>query len=482
MIQLPSSQGWILTFLSSLMCIFGSFIIFSDDIVRIFNKNSRFNLKSNEKFLIFGFSFSSGSLLFTSLYKLLPKSFGYFKEVDKNLPNTFVLIYFIIGLIICGVLNKIIHYFTSESIVHCSHDGHDGHDGHNGHSNGYDNDAHNNFHSHDSHNHSHSHINENSSSSTGSDIEPHSHSKYDEESMIETSPLVSNEITSSTNPYESIKRKKSTLEIVIDKFSSHNKPCTGIDDECNGESSVCIIPEQLRQKLPYDIQNLEAYRYLKLNAPDGSLVAYTSEDDKNPVILNQVTLPAVSNVTIKNEPDLNLHSSHKDDHHHQITTPISKLFSIGLQTCLALTLHKLPEGFITYATSKADPKLGITIFVSLALHNIVEGFTMALPLYLALNSKFKAFLITFFLGGLSQPIGALVAHLILRDEKLDEQQSSYIFGILIAITSGFLTIISLQLFTSSIGFGGSPNVVIIWCLLGMIIILSSGSLIELGSF
>lgn len=103
-------------------------------------------------------------------------------------------------------------------------------------------------------------------------------------------------------------------------------------------------------------------------------------------------------------------SSHiHHDHHHHV--PENAFLSIGLQTTIAIALHKLPEGFITFATNHANPELGFTVFLALFIHNITEGFTMALPLFLALRSRWKAILWSTALGGLSQPLGAGIAAL-----------------------------------------------------------------------
>jgi zinc transporter, ZIP family len=88
------------------------------------------------------------------------------------------------------------------------------------------------------------------------------------------------------------------------------------------------------------------------------------------------------------------------EHHHHV--PTNAFLSIGLQTCMAIALHKVPEGFITYATNHANPGLGFSVFLALFIHNITEGFAMALPLYLALSSKWKAIVWSSVLGGVSQ--------------------------------------------------------------------------------
>lgn len=492
-------QGWFLTALSSLMCIMGSLVIYSDVIIRCFNKRSKFDIKSNEKFLICGFSLSSGSLLFTSFFKLLPKSLDYFQKVtetddegaqdDKIKPNLNLMIFFFVGIVAFELLNFVIHYFTSESIVHCNHGGEE-HD--HGHDHGHEHDhtfEHDLEHSH-SHGLSHSH----SHSSSSEDIENkshRSHSHLDEEALIasdephygssgETNPLVVQQtsviLPKSNEDPAVLAQKKSFFDLAMNKLGRHaSSQCIGIEDQnCEGDPNC--TDEELTVNVANDIHNLNFYRGLALSKSKSSLVAYTTK----PASHNENDFIPVhpSNIRLTTEANLDFHHKHKDDHHHKINTPISKLFSIGLQTCLALSLHKFPEGFITYATSKADPNLGVSIFLSLAIHNIVEGFSMTLPLYLALNSRFKAFMTTFFLGGFSQPVGALLAYLIIGDREIDENESNYAFGVLMSITSGFLSVISLQLFASSISFGGTSSQVIRWCFFGIFIIQLSSTLTD----
>ena len=45
-----------------------------------------------------------------------------------------------------------------------------------------------------------------------------------------------------------------------------------------------------------------------------------------------------------------------------------------------------------------------------------------------------------------------------------------IFGITMAITSGFLTVISLSMYGSSVSFGGNINFVMTWCIIGISVI------------
>lgn len=129
---------------------------------------------------------------------------------------------------------------------------------------------------------------------------------------------------------------------------------------------------------------------------------------------------------------------HGHDHHHHV--PNNAFLSIGLQTSIAIAVHKLPEGFITYATNHANPKLGFSVFMALFIHNITEGFAMALPLYLAINSRPKAMFWSSLLGGVSQPLGAGIAALWFKLAGTgDSEPGEGVYGGMFAIT-GELTL------------------------------------------
>ncbi|KAI4147296.1 MAG: hypothetical protein LQ340_005623 [Diploschistes diacapsis] len=151
--------------------------------------------------------------------------------------------------------------------------------------------------------------------------------------------------------------------------------------------------------------------------------------------------------------DRHQHSKHSDNaashHHHHVAS--NAFFAIGLQTSIAIALHKLPEGFITFATNHANPRLGFSIFMALFIHNITEGFALALPLYLALNSRLKAMIWASILGGASQPLGAGIAMAWLKvAQSRDMTPSEGVYGVMFAITSGIMTNVALQLFSESL--------------------------------
>ena len=84
---------------------------------------------------------------------------------------------------------------------------------------------------------------------------------------------------------------------------------------------------------------------------------------------------------------------------------------LGLLMALTLTLHNLPEGFAVAFTSYTS--LGPIMTLAIALHNIPEGIVIAAPIYAATGSRFLAIALST-ASGLSEPVGALIALLVLR--------------------------------------------------------------------
>lgn len=163
-------------------------------------------------------------------------------------------------------------------------------------------------------------------------------------------------------------------------------------------------------------------------------------------------------------------------HHHHV--PENAFLSIGLQTVVAIALHKFPEGFIMYATNHASPALGFNVFMALFVHNIAEGFSMALPLYLAIGSRAKAIAWSSLLGGLTQPMGAGMAVLwfkLANRSALDVDNTSY--GCLFAVTAGIMTSVALQLFVESLSLNHNKNLSIFFAFLGMALLGFSSALV-----
>lgn len=177
------------------------------------------------------------------------------------------------------------------------------------------------------------------------------------------------------------------------------------------------------------------------------------------------------------------HEHNHDDleaqHHHHV--PQNAFLSIGLQTSIAIALHKFPEGFITYATNHANPELGFSVFLALFVHNISEGFAMALPLYMALNSRIKAIAWASLLGGLSQPMGAGIAALYFKlANHTNMTPDEVAYGCLFAVTAGIMTSVAIQLFVESLSLSHNRNMSIVFAFLGMTLLGVSSSFTSHG--
>jgi len=162
-------------------------------------------------------------------------------------------------------------------------------------------------------------------------------------------------------------------------------------------------------------------------------------------------------------------------HHHHV--PKNAFMSIGLQTSIAIALHKLPEGFITYATNHANPSLGFSVFMALFVHNITEGFAMALPLFLALQSRTKAMFWASLLGGVSQPLGAGIAAAWFSIAGQEGHKPGiFVYGVMFAITAGIMTSVALQLFVEGLSLNHNRNLCIAFGFVGMSIMGATNAL------
>lgn len=117
-----------------------------------------------------------------------------------------------------------------------------------------------------------------------------------------------------------------------------------------------------------------------------------------------------------------------------------KLMKMGLFTALAIAIHNFPEGMATFTAAVTDPTLGIPIAVAIAIHNIPEGIAVSVPIYYATGSRKKAFWYSF-TSGLAEPVGALVAFLLLMPFL---QNAPWLMGVMFAAVAGIMVFISLD--------------------------------------
>jgi ZIP family zinc transporter len=113
-----------------------------------------------------------------------------------------------------------------------------------------------------------------------------------------------------------------------------------------------------------------------------------------------------------------------------------RLFKAGLFVALGLAIHNFPEGMATFAGALEDVSLGVAVAIAIALHNIPEGLAVSAPVYVATGSRRKAFLWSF-LSGVSEPLGAVVAALILLP-ILDDA----VLGFVLSVVAGVMIFIA----------------------------------------
>ena len=111
------------------------------------------------------------------------------------------------------------------------------------------------------------------------------------------------------------------------------------------------------------------------------------------------------------------------------------LYKVGIISMLAIILHNIPEGIITFISTTKDTSLGVSLATSIALHNIPEGISISIPIFYSTKSKFKALFYTF-LSALSEPLGAIITYFFLL---------SYINNILLGLLFSFIECIMIQI-------------------------------------
>ncbi len=108
----------------------------------------------------------------------------------------------------------------------------------------------------------------------------------------------------------------------------------------------------------------------------------------------------------------------------------------GLMTAVAIAIHNFPEGVATFVSATQSLKVALPIVVAVALHNIPEGISVSTPIFYDSGSRKKAIGCAF-LSGLSEPLGAVLAYLILYPFMNDT-----LFGVLYAVVAGIMVFIS----------------------------------------
>lgn len=116
------------------------------------------------------------------------------------------------------------------------------------------------------------------------------------------------------------------------------------------------------------------------------------------------------------------------------------LYKIGILSMIAIILHNIPEGIISFIVSSKNLLLGLPICIAIAMHNIPEGISIAIPIYYSTKSKKKALFYTF-IASLSEPLGAILSGLFL---------TNYINNVLLGLLFAFIAGIMIQISTGKL--------------------------------
>ncbi|KAI9228036.1 MAG: Zinc/iron permease [Piptocephalis tieghemiana] len=108
---------------------------------------------------------------------------------------------------------------------------------------------------------------------------------------------------------------------------------------------------------------------------------------------------------------------------------------LGAEIAIALAIHNFPEGLSTFAATLTSTRIGVLYGIALALHKIPEGMMIALPIYLATGSRWKAFIIASAVGVCAQMLGAVLGYALFVT-----YWNSAVSGTLFAVATGILLV------------------------------------------
>ncbi|KAI8646424.1 Zinc/iron permease [Parasitella parasitica] len=166
-------------------------------------------------------------------------------------------------------------------------------------------------------------------------------------------------------------------------------------------------------------------------------------------------------------------STHHHNHHESVEQTVNNnpghCYSIGIQTAIAICVHKFPEGLIMFISTKASAALGLSVGIAMSIHNLTEGFMIALPLYYATRSRATAFTSAAIMGGFSQPLGALIGLFLIKN--ISKQSEDLLFGIVFGCVSGMMSLITIQsMLPQAIRADSHQHYVLIFFFLGIFLV------------
>ncbi|KAI1777606.1 ZIP zinc transporter-domain-containing protein [Hypoxylon cercidicola] len=499
------TRGWIMCLVSGVACVIGSAIICVDMFVRLFPGKKNFRIQDSNTFLACSLSLSFGVMLFMSLYSMLPESKDYLKKggYSDQTAGFIMMACFVGGFVGIQILSRLFHQLLPSHVVDCDHS-HDelAVDSHT-HTNGFSRRPSSHIHGIGRLHSIHAHFD---------NPKPHG---TENGHADENTPLLTREFSNDTHrpralrraetvspaditPHSAMRRphsrttterRPSMLQKRVMSFVKDTKPncdsagpCFGYSDPCGQECFKHVSSRSgLLSRVSTNLSRVSTNLSRTPNVDHGEPRIDTVDEDHDhnhdhhdhsSVVSPTSRMSRVQShdIPCEHDEDCDTEAEGPDDieaqHHHHVAE--NAFLSIGLQTSVAIALHKFPEGFITYATNHANPSLGFNVFMALFVHNISEGFALALPLYMALHSRAKAMLWSSVLGGLSQPLGASIAVLWFKlAQHTNLEPDAVAYGCLFAITAGIMASVALQLFVESLSLNHNQNLSILFAFLGM---------------
>ncbi|KAK2004911.1 ZIP zinc transporter [Colletotrichum falcatum] len=514
------TRGWIMSIVSGMACVLGASIICVDLLVRYIPGRRNFRIQDSSGFLACSLSLSFGVMLYSALNNMLPSAKKYLKDdgFQDQLAGFLIMACFVGGFVGIQVISRLLHQYMPSHVVDCDH-----------------------THDHsESDVRSRSQTRKTSlyTSSRRSSRRPLLERVAKNGHATESTPLLNggapqenggvlvakrhaSSRTPSVNTAHStpartsrsrgptVDRRPSMAQVQqrVMSFVKDTKtncdeegPCFGYTDPCgqecfkhlsNRSTTAPRHPTALRTSMGSlythshtDLDDLEEGGS-SCDSPMSGKVQTSRTTSKGPTSeCHDTDHHGHGHGHDQDHPD-HSHSIHGDaeqmdedveaQHHHHV--PTNAFLSLGLQTSIAIALHKFPEGFITYATNHANPSLGFSVFMALFVHNITEGFAMALPLYMALGSRLKAMVWAAILGGFSQPLGAGIAVLWLKLAKHTRLTPTAVaYACMFAITAGIMVSVGLQLFVEALSLNHNRNLCIFFGFMGMALLGITGAI------
>lgn len=140
------------------------------------------------------------------------------------------------------------------------------------------------------------------------------------------------------------------------------------------------------------------------------------------------------------------------------------LYKIGILSTISLMLHNFPEGITVFMSSYVSVKLGLKLFLAIMMHNIPEGISIAVPIYYSCYSKKKALLFTF-ISGMSEPLGALLSFIFLKNYI-----NNLFLSLILSFVSGLMVSLSLNEIYKEIKFNDFKYIGFVSGVVGFIIL------------